>query len=148
MVTDLEIVEKILETLGKVSSMDRKRRFHFEDINLYHSELHLLLFVYSEQNTNITLIAQKIGLTKGAVSQTLSRLENKGIITKQTDPYRKNELKVMFTEKGKALMREVVKIKENAEQKYVKYISSLSYNEKMAIYDFMDWLGMMHNKNQ
>jgi DNA-binding MarR family transcriptional regulator len=58
--------------------------------------IHLIL-VMSEQPTNATQMAQALHVTKGAVSQTISRLKKKGIIKKDKDPYLKNELTLMFT---------------------------------------------------
>jgi|LGVF01.1.fsa_nt_gb DNA-binding MarR family transcriptional regulator len=72
MIQDKELLDKILESLSKIIFIEKKRILIFDDIKLYPSEIHLLLFIYFEQDTNITEIANKINLTKGAVSQTLS----------------------------------------------------------------------------
>lgn len=51
--------------------------------------------------TNATRVAGELGVTKGAISQSLSRLERKGVLNKSKDPERKNELTLTFTPFGK-----------------------------------------------
>ena len=59
-----------------------------------------MLAIKNGVNTNASGIAKQFGLTKGAISQTLSRLEKKGIINKTKDPYKKNELTLSLTNFG------------------------------------------------
>ena len=49
-------------------------------------------------------MAQKLGISNGAVSQTLARLERKGVITKFKDPTLKNRVTAAFTASGKEAM--------------------------------------------
>jgi DNA-binding MarR family transcriptional regulator len=148
MINDSELVNKILETISKLTFLDRRRKITYQDIRLYPSEIHLLLFIYHIQDTNITKIAERLGLTKGAISQTLSRLEKKGIIKKRTDPSKKNELKVQFTKKGQLLMEHVFEFKNSLETKYLDFLETKSDREKLVISNFLDTLVsiMDHNK--
>jgi DNA-binding MarR family transcriptional regulator len=45
-------------------------------------------------------MAQKLGVSNGAVSQTLARLERKGVIKKVKDPSLKNRVTASFTASG------------------------------------------------
>jgi DNA-binding MarR family transcriptional regulator len=67
---------------------------------LHPSELHLLDAVHGNSQLSATDIAGILGITKGAVSQTLQRLVKKGIINTEKDRYDKNRLTVHFTEHG------------------------------------------------
>jgi DNA-binding MarR family transcriptional regulator len=68
---------------------------------LYPSELHLLDAVQGNPQLSATEIAGLLGITKGAVSQTLRRLMKKGIISIEKDRYDKNRLTVHFTGQGR-----------------------------------------------
>ena len=138
MTQNKELLDKILESLSKIAFIEKKRILIFGDLKLYPSEIHLLLFIYFEQDTNITEIANRIGLTKGAVSQTLSRLQKKGILTKKTDPYNKNELKIMFTTQGDKLIKKIIEMKKEFEQEYLDYIKTLTEKDKKVISIFLD----------
>lgn len=135
-----QIVSKILESISMITFIEKKRILLSDDLRLYPSEIHLILFIYLEQDRNITEIAHRLGLTKGAVSQTLSRLHQKGILTKKTDPYNKNELHVEFTAKGKKLLRQIMSMREKITKKLLEYIGSASAHDKQVIFRFIDEL--------
>lgn len=148
MIQNKELVNKILESISKIAFLNRRRIVIHHDLKLYPSEIHLILFVYYVQNTNITKIANKLGLTKGAISQTLSRLYDKGIIIKMTDPYKKNELHVQFTSKGLTLVKHLIEIKKHIENEYLIYIKTLSEEDKHVISDFLDKIvSIMHSQH-
>lgn len=140
MIDNVKLVSKILETISKLVFLDRRRNITYKDIKLYPSEIHLLLFIYHIQDTNITKIADHLGLTKGAISQTLSRLNRKGIIIKETEPSKKNQIHVQFTKKGKKLMEHVIEFRNSLETEYLNYIETKSDEEKQTISDFLDKL--------
>ncbi|TFH10230.1 MAG: MarR family transcriptional regulator [Candidatus Thorarchaeota archaeon] len=135
---DKDIVAKILDSIAILVSLDKKRVVTHNSENLHPSEVQLLMFLDHVQATNITAIAEKMGLTKGAISQTLSRLEKKGIISKKSFPEKKNELEVQFTISGEDLMMQLNKGKKSLEGKYQRYIQTLSAQDKQAISDFLD----------
>ena len=49
----------------------------------------------------MTALAKRLGITKGAVSQTLKRLAGKEIIVKETDPSNTSRMTVNLSTKGK-----------------------------------------------
>ncbi|MHA1850904.1 MAG: MarR family winged helix-turn-helix transcriptional regulator [Candidatus Thorarchaeota archaeon] len=138
MFQDRELVAKILDSITLLVSLDKKRVVIFEGEKLHPSEIQLLMFLYHVQDTNITAIATQMGLTKGAISQTLSRLQKKGIISKEMYPEKKNELHVQFTDSGEQLMAQLNKGKKSLEGKYRRYIQTLSRKEKETISNFLD----------
>jgi DNA-binding MarR family transcriptional regulator len=143
-----QLVEKILHTLSLVTSADKRQKLELEGVTLYSSEIHLLMFVYTEQDTNITKIADKLGLTKGAISQTVTRLENKGIIQKETDPYNKNELTILFTPKGKKIRDRIIMIREMLQNHFLQYLHSLSDRDKQVIDGFLNTVASVFQRHQ
>ncbi|TKJ19418.1 MAG: hypothetical protein CEE43_15410 [Promethearchaeota archaeon Loki_b32] len=149
MVNNRKLLNKILGTISKLVFLDRRRNITYKNIKLYPSEIHLLLFIYHIQDTNITKIADHLGLTKGAISQTLSRLNRKGIIIKETEPLKKNQLHIQFTDKGKILMEHVNEFRSLLETEFLNYLESKSIEEKQLISDFLDtMISIMHKKVQ
>ena len=144
---DRELVTKILDSIALVVSFDKKRIITHEGEKLHPSEIQLFMFLYHEQNTNVTAIANEMGLTKGAISQTLSRLQKKGIISKEMFPEKKNELRVQFTDSGEQLMIQLNKSKKSLEGKYRRYIQALSNKEKEVISNFLDKMVSIMSKN-
>ncbi|NVM18917.1 MAG: MarR family transcriptional regulator [Candidatus Lokiarchaeota archaeon] len=137
---DIELVQKILDTITKITSVDRRRVIAFDKSRLYPSEIHLLMSIHAGQNTNLTKIAKHIGLTKGAISQTLTRLQKKGVIIKKPDTNKKNELHLTFTTKGEKLMEHIIKLKKTLSFEYLQYLKNHSEKEKQIISNFLDKL--------
>ena len=146
MIEDKELIHKILETIAKITSHAQKRVITYDKTKLYPSEIHLLMSIHAGQDTNVTKIADHIGLTKGAISQTLTRLKKKGIIKKNSDTRRKKEVHVTFTEKGEKLMQHIIEMRNSLISKYLNYISVLDENDKQVISEFLDLLtGIINN---
>ncbi|MGD9182483.1 MAG: MarR family transcriptional regulator, partial [Desulfobacterales bacterium] len=98
MKTSVDIIKnQIMRVINKIIFSEKKKVMKFKGISLYPSEIHLLLVIKNDIDSNATKIAKQLSLTKGAISQTLSRLEKKGIIFKTKDPYNKNELNLSLT---------------------------------------------------
>jgi DNA-binding MarR family transcriptional regulator len=96
-----------------------------------------MLFIHQEQDTNATRMAERLGVTKGAISQTLSRLEKKGILRKIKDPYNKNELTIEFTSLGKTILDHYLHVTAELHQQYDQYLSTLTDNERTIIRGFL-----------
>lgn len=133
---DRKLVGKILDSIATLVSLDKKRVVTHKGEKLHPSEVQLLMHLFHVQNTNVIAIAKKMGLTKGAISQTLSRLEKKGIIIKEMHPG--HELRIQFTEAGNLLMILLNKSKKSLERKYLRYIKSLSEPNKQVVSEFLD----------
>ncbi len=65
-----------------------------------HSEIHLIEIIGDTENLSVTDISRHLGITKGAVSQSLKRLDSKGFILKKPDPENLSRTIVMLTTKG------------------------------------------------
>lgn len=141
MLDNHQLVQKILETLSMVSFLEKKRQIRLndeDDQKLYPSEIHLLLFLHSQQDTNITSIGHRLNLSKGAVSQTITRIQKKGLIIKKPNPDNKNELKVVFTPKGSAALEKIAHLIEHLSSMYLEYLERLSDHDKYVISEFLD----------
>lgn len=96
-----------------------------------------MLMIKNDIDTNATQIAKQLGLTKGAVSQTLSRLEKKGVLLKTKDPYNKNELTLALTRLG----RQAYEMCHAGQTAFLKahdgYLKQLNAKEKEVVLNFL-----------
>jgi len=81
--------------------IDKKPRRFGTDQDLYRAEVQLIETVGSTEGMSVTDLAGVLGITKGAVSQRLKKLEQKGLIVKTPDPSNQSRLIVELTAKGK-----------------------------------------------
>ena len=82
-------------------------------------------------------MAAILGLTKGAVSQTLSRLAKKGIILKTKDPCNKNELRLFLTDLGQEAYDLCQTRRELFIDAHKGHLATLNAKEKKVILDFL-----------
>ncbi len=82
-------------------------------------------------------MAQHLDVSNGAVSQTLARLERKGVIEKSRDRYFKNRVTVSFTASGREAIRRFEEQQASSAESFSKYIAGLSESERKVIWDFL-----------
>ncbi len=128
---------QIMRIINKLIFLEKKSIFEFQGIKLYPSEIHLMQVIETDNHLNATDMAKALGVTKGAVSQTLSRLVKKGIAHKTKDPYQKNKLTVDFTKMGKAAMKHHQQKNQSLQEEYENYLSTVSESNKKIIRRFL-----------
>ena len=131
------IKKQITKVINKTIFKEKKKIFKFKGVSLYPSEVHLMLVIKNDIDTNATEIAKQLGLTKGAVSQTLSRLKKKGIILKTKDPYNKNELTLSLTDFGKKAYELCQASQALFIEAHEGYLAKLNSREKEVILNFL-----------
>ncbi len=134
---DEKIHKQIITVINTTIFKEKKKIFTFEGASLYPSEVHLMLVIKKGMDTNATEIAKLLGLTKGAISQTLSRLENKGIIRKTKDPQNKNELNLTLTPFGEQAYQVCMASEASMQIENEAYLSTLTQKEKETILNFL-----------
>lgn len=132
-----KMIDQIFSFINKILFIEKKNIFTYKDIKLYPSELHLILFIRTEEDTNATRMAGKLGITKGAISQNLSRLEKKGILQKIKDPYNKNELTIDFTPLGIEVLNHYLSMTAQLHRHYDEYLASLNDHDRDVISSFL-----------
>ena len=135
--TSKELVQQLDRVINKILFLKKKSFFEFEGVKFYPSEIHLLLVIKEKSATNATHMAEALGVTKGAVSQTLSRLEKKGVLTKTKDPYHKNELTLNFTDFGTAVFSYYRTQAAKLANRHERYLSQFTDRQKATVLQFL-----------
>lgn len=68
---------------------------------LYPSELNMIEAIQSGKGKTVTELCEHFGITKGAVSQTISKLIKRGYVSKERSIHNRKEVLIELTEKGK-----------------------------------------------
>ena len=95
------IKSKFNAVIALARRLETEPRKYGTDIMLTGVEIHLIELVGDHENPSVTDIARLFGVTKGAVSQRLKRLEQKGVIQKRVDPANSSRSMISLTSKGK-----------------------------------------------
>ncbi|MFH1841618.1 MAG: MarR family transcriptional regulator [bacterium] len=134
------LIAQVEGIVDKILNVEKGHSFEIEGTRLYPSEIHLLLRIAAEPGINATGLAERLGLTKGAVSQTLSRLEKKGLLLKSRDAARKNELILEFTTLGRQTVEHFQGVQAKLRQRYDSFFASLSEADREVIHRFLSHL--------
>ena len=133
----IQIAGQIRRVINRSIILEKRSIVHHEGLRLYPSEIHLLQVIREEADLSAGEMARKLGLTNGAVSQTLNRLEKKGVIKKTKDPALKNKLTVTFTETGSAALRRFEEGQAATMKAFSTYLAGLSERERTVIGGFL-----------
>lgn len=87
-----------------VLSISKRNPVAYDDITLYRAEVHILEIIGNSANTTVTDIARDLGVTKGAISQIVSKLYSKEIIRKKEIP-NSNRQELSLTPRGKSIFK-------------------------------------------
>lgn len=117
-----------------------------ETLRLYPSEIHLLQVINEGTDLSAGEMARKLGISNGAVSQTLNRLEKKGVIKKAKEPALKNRLSASLTELGQAAIRQFEQGQEDTMKDFSTYLAGLSEREREVVEGFLSHLEVFLKK--
>lgn len=90
----------LLRILYNFDEFHKKTRCYGTDTPLFNAEIHMLTIIKENEGIHITGIADKLGVTKGAVSQIVNKLNKKGFIIKETNSHNLSKLSLSLTPKG------------------------------------------------
>jgi len=89
-----------LRVVSKIISLDKKTKYYGTDYPLHDAEIHMIKSIKENEGIHVTGLAYMLDVTKGAVSQIIKRLEQKGMIVKDADPRNLSRLLLRLTPKG------------------------------------------------
>ncbi|WDV46353.1 MarR family transcriptional regulator [Clostridiaceae bacterium M8S5] len=95
-----DVIEKYITLTEKILKNSNDARFYGTDVEIYRSEIHIINIIGNNSDMHISEIARKFGVTKGAISKTIKKLEKKGLVEKIIDVNNNTRTLVKLTEKG------------------------------------------------
>jgi DNA-binding MarR family transcriptional regulator len=114
------------------------RRFGTDE-PLSGTEIHLLeLIGDNDEGLSVSDLSRLLGITKGAVSQSLKRIENKGFISKEDDPENLSRLIVKLTFKGKTAYFAHKHWHESMDGGFKEYFLGLDQGKLDFLIEFMN----------
>lgn len=97
--------------------------------------------LYDEESASHAGLATALGMTKGAVSKVVSRLQDKGLVTREPHPDSKRAQTLALTESGRAL---VPQLAQRADQNDARFFSHLSPAQRMQLLALLKETARLH----
>jgi len=99
-----ELIDLFLKILHLYSIIGRKPKDYGTGDLLYFTELHTITVVAKNKEVNMTQLSDIMGVTKGAISQTIRKLVHKNLILK-TNINNRKEINLKLSEKGRIVLK-------------------------------------------
>ena len=99
-----ELIDLFLKILHLYSVITRKPKDYGTGDLLYFTEVHTITQVGKNTEINITRLADLMGVTRGAISQTVRKLVGKNLIIK-SNTTNKKEVNLRLSDKGLAVLK-------------------------------------------
>lgn len=131
------LAEQIDRVINRLIFLEKRTVFQRGTLRLHPSEIHLMQVIQERPDLNAGEMAQRLGVSNGAVSQTLARLERKGVIRKVKDPSLKNRVTAVFTESGRAAIQGFEEERASAMGSFADYLAGLAERDEQVIESFL-----------
>ncbi len=100
-----EIVEQFVRIINKYSALEKNPLDYGCGEDLYPSEIHAIEAIGKHPEVHMAEIANILGVTRGAVQQTVGRLLKKGLVEKYMDESDRKRVYLSLTPKGKTAFK-------------------------------------------
>jgi DNA-binding MarR family transcriptional regulator len=135
-----KLAGQIRRVLNRLIFLDKRSVLRHGQLRLHPSEIHLMQVIKEQPDLNAGEMAQSLGVSNGAVSQTLARLERKGVIKKFKDASLKNRVTAAFTASGKEAIERFEAAQASSSESFSYYLAGLSERERKVIGSFLSQL--------
>ena len=143
-----QLGETLLRVFNKFTQNEKKPRHFGVDELLHPSEIHMVMMIGDNEGAHVSELARIAGVTRGAVSQVVAKLEKKGLVKKIEDPH--NSLKTVpaLTNKGYVAYYAHEQYHEEMDADMYAYVRGLTDDQLRVIEDFLRNIEIMADNRQ
>ncbi len=134
-----EIMDLFIRLVNSYNSMEKIPVKHGAGHGLYHSERHLLDKIGDNPDMNITELAHLVGVTKGAISQVVRKIEIKGVVRRHKKGSNDKEVFVELTKAGKGIHEKHKAINQETVNALCKQLERYSDDNVESLVSMFRW---------
>lgn len=127
-----------LRLVTEISEIDKRTRNYGTDEKLHNAEIHMIKTIYENKDIHVSALADKLGVTKGAISQVIFKLEKKNMVVKEKDPKNLSRILLNVSEKGEIAYFMHEKLHKDFNDIFLKTLSIFSKEEVNVIKRFLN----------
>ena len=130
-----------IRLLNKAYALEKKPVDIGNGVLLYPSEFHLIEAIGKNPEKNMTSIASRLGVTKGAISQMVKKLEKKGLVKKAHIPGNRKDITLELTDLGEEAFewhKSLHESMETAIRKELEQMSDAEIETFLRIYEHLE----------
>lgn len=118
--------------------LSKKTYEYSEGIFLYPNEIHTVEYIAESSTTNMTDIANQMGLTRGAVSKLVAKMEGMGLLVRYKYHPRQKEIYVHLTDAGVRAYEGHKRYHAEMWDRLSRHFDCYTENEKKTILNFLE----------
>lgn len=116
------LMERIMHKYAQYEKIPQQ---YCEDIVLTQPEIHTVAIIGDKEGIGITELAKMRGITKGAVSQMVDKLVEKGLVEKRENPHSKAAISLYLTPNGQRARAEHRKMHETMGKRFAAILEKI-----------------------
>lgn len=136
-----DIMELFIQAVHKYNALEKIPVTTSSKHHLYHSERHLLDKIGDHPGVNVTEFARAVGITKGAVSQVVKKLESKGFVKRYKSSTNDKEVFLELTRAGRDIYIKHKRTNEETLKPLVEKLKKHSDDKIAFLIDMFTWIG-------
>ena len=131
-----EVLASFYRAVNKFLEKQKKPRHYGLKILLYPAEIDAIKWIGENREISVTRLADLSGVTKGAISQTLARLQQKKILKKTVDPVNKSRIVLKLTTVGHRVFKAYRQKQQRQDKELTRFLASLKSEDIRILKDF------------
>lgn len=133
-----DVEHYMVQLFNRYMELSKKSYEYCEGIPLYPNEIHTVEYIAVSSTTNLTEIANQMGLTRGAVTKMISKLENLGLLVRYKYHPKQKEIYVHLTKAGVRAYEGHKEYHAMMWERLSGYFQSLEESQRQVVLDFLE----------
>lgn len=133
-----KVTEQIFEIIRLFEDEKKKPRDYGNGIMLYHGEVEFLEAIAKFPGENVSKLSQRLGITKGAITQMVDKLQQKELIQTVSRTGNRKEKYFALTDMGRSVINQHRYLHKQSNENICRFISTLDAKEADAVFRFLE----------
>lgn len=133
----IEIAQVLERVIHKYNKSEDMKRYYGTDIMLTRKEIHTIQLIGQYPQIGIVDLAERQGVTKGATSQMVKRLVEKGFVIKKQSKSSEAEICLELTELGQKAYKGHADYHENVVKQWREIVDQMSEDNLQVLMQFI-----------
>ena len=134
----IELMVSFIRITKKFNELEKVSIDMGDGEKLFPSELHILDSIGNNYGNSVTELSKSFEITKGAVSQVVNKLFEKGYLKKERKTGQAKEIMLSPTEKGWKAFKILDDVHRNMENEFFKYLYTVESEKINSFIEIMD----------
>jgi DNA-binding MarR family transcriptional regulator len=131
------LMERFSRVVAKTVEIEKTPKSYGTKELFYKAEIHMLEMIEHTKKATVTGLAKALNITKGAVSQTIAKLESKDLIIKEPDCKNNSRVIITLSRKGYEVHKEHIAWHDKVDKGFRNMFFNLDTGKLTFLNDFL-----------